>query len=468
MIPTALHETCQRDNLAASAWHDMLATPDLERLTRLVMRTLRVPIARIVLANASGAPFHWPGRRDEKEEECLFCLHTMRRGTSTVIEDALADPRFAADARVSGAPGIRFYAGMPIRNADGDTVGALCAIDVAPRTITQDELDTLADLAQLAGGEIERQAAVRQVHFQQALLKREAELSAVIENANDAYVCIDQTGVITAWNQQASITFGWSALEAIGARLDALIIPPHLRAAHRAGMERYLASRQHKVLNQRIELSSMRRDGSALQVELRICAIEVDGQTIFSAFLHDITERKRAEEERKREARHDALTGLPNRRALFEMLPQAIARADRNGTVVALLFIDLDGFKAVNDARGHAAGDMLLCEMAGRLTACLRQTDSVARLGGDEFTVLLEGLSGNARAEAGAIAEKLLESIQIPVPIGAASTRISASIGLAFYLPDCAASPDSLVKDADMAMYHAKHTGKSRICLAAA
>jgi diguanylate cyclase (GGDEF)-like protein/PAS domain S-box-containing protein len=503
MVSKALHEAGQLAALPSGAWTGMLSTPALERMTRLAMRTLRVPIARIVLADASGAPFDARSGSDAGNglAECAFCLHTMRQGSLVVVEDALKDVRFADHAMVTGATGIRFYAGMPIRNADGATVGALCAIDFQARTITQDELDTLGDLAYLAGIEIARQAAqaalaalhceleqrveertlslrsanlmlfysmAQQAHSQQALKKREAELSAVIENANDAYVCIDEAGVVTAWNQQAGATFGWSADEAIGRLLDELIIPPQLRKAHRNGMQRYLASRQPAVLNQRLELSAMRRDGSMLPVEVRIRALDIAGQTIFSAFLHDITERKCAEASREREARHDALTGLPNRRALFEMLPQAIARADRSGSVIALLFVDLDGFKAVNDAWGHAAGDTLLCEIGRRLTACLRQTDSVARLGGDEFTVLLEGLSGNARSEAIAIAEKLLDSMRAPVQIGAASTEISGSIGLAFYLPDTAMSPDLLVKGADIAMYHAKRAGKSRMCLAAA
>ena len=147
------------------------------------------------------------------------------------------------------------------------------------------------------------------------------------------------------------------------------------------------------------------------------------------------------------------------------MLPQAIARADRNGSVIALLFVDLDGFKAVNDAWGHAAGDSLLCEIARRLSDCVRETDSVTRLAGDEFTVLLEGLSAAGRDEALAIADKLLASIRAPVLIGTESVQVSASIGIAIHMAGTEVSPAQLLKTADMAMYEAKHAGKSTICM---
>ncbi len=300
----------------------------------------------------------------------------------------------------------------------------------------------------------------QQVNYQRALVKREAELSTVIENANDAYVCLDQAGVVRDWNRQAHETFGWTPEEAIGRRLDELIVPPLHREAHRAGMKRYLNSGKSTMLNQRLELQALRRDGSTLPVEVRVRALDLDGQKIFSAFLHDITERKRHEETREHEARHDALTGLPNRRALFEMLPKAIARSNRNGTAVALLFLDLDGFKAVNDTWGHEAGDSLLREIARRLSNCVRQTDAVVRLAGDEFTVLLEGLSGGRDAAIG-VAEKLLASIAMPVQMGEASTKISASIGIALHISGTDLTSDQLVNAADTAMYEAKHAGKS-------
>lgn len=612
---------------------DTPAEPSFDRITRLVARTLRVPIALVSLVDSNRQWFKSQVGLNVQEtpREFAFCAHTILQNDPMVVGDATRDARFVDNPLVTGDPNIRFYAGAPIFASGGMALGSLCVIDVQPRILMQDEIDTLIDLADLVSKEIQQREAVllarhqidhaktaieesearfrsiferaalgiaivapkggwisvnealceivgysqkelagltfqdithpedlaldlrllqqlvsgeidryqlekrylrkngktvwinlsvtkqlspkgeleyfisfiqdiharkeaeaslaalrrdlekrveertrelrtanemlsysmaQQVSYQQALIKREAELSAVIENANDAYVCMDQAGLVSDWNRQAQDTFGWTAEQAVGRRLDELIIPTHLREAHRAGMKRYLSFGESKMLNQRLELTAMRRDGSTLQVEVRVRALDLDGKKVFSAFLHDITERKLHEETREHEARHDALTGLANRRALFEMLPLAIARSNRNGVAAALLFLDLDGFKAVNDTWGHEAGDSLLREIARRLSDCVRQTDAVARLAGDEFTVLLEGLSGG-RAAAIGVAEKLLASIAMPVQIGVASVQISASIGIALHMAGTAVSPDQFVNAADTAMYEAKRAGKS-------
>lgn len=305
-------------------------------------------------------------------------------------------------------------------------------------------------------------AMSQQARFEQKLLKREVELTAVLENANDAYVCIDHNGLVTAWNRVAQETFGWNFTEAIGQRLDDLIIPHNMRDAHREGMKRYLTTGEARVLDQRLELPAVRKDGSKLPVEIRIRSIEIEGQKIFSAFLHDITDRKKAEAIREQEALHDALTGLPNRRALFEYLPKAIARSSRNGQSTAVLFLDVDGFKAVNDAFGHEVGDSLLKEIAHRLNDSVRQTDAVARLAGDEFTVVLENLTEGI-ADARLIAEKLLAKLTAPVHIGEHEITIGVSIGIAMHGGDESESADQLLKRADTAMYTAKREGKCRI-----
>ncbi len=304
----------------------------------------------------------------------------------------------------------------------------------------------------------------QQLRSEQDLRKREAELQMVLENANDAYVCIDHAGVISDWNRQAEQTFGWSKQEAIGRRLDELIIPSSEREAHRAGMKRYLMTGEHHVLNQRIELTAVRRNGERLPVEVRICALAIDGKTIFSAFLHDITERKKADAIREHEALHDALSGLPNRRALFNLLPLAEARAKRNQVALALLFLDLDGFKQINDTQGHDAGDTVLRVVASRLRECIRQTDTAVRLGGDEFTVVLENLR-HGITDANQMAEKILAVIQRPIPLGYMAVTISASIGIVLHEPNDTNTADQLVNRADAAMYEAKRAGKARICI---
>ena len=291
---------------------------------------------------------------------------------------------------------------------------------------------------------------------------REAELAAVIEQANDAYISLDEHGIVRAWNRLAEETFGWSASEALGRTLDRLIMPAEMGHAHRVGMARYLEKGEAKMLGRRLELPALRKDGSSLIVEVRVRALEIAGKTMFSAFLHDISDRKRNEAQRENEARHDALTGLLNRRALTEVLPLAQARADRAGSELGLLFIDLDGFKAVNDTLGHEAGDDLLRGIAALLRQCVRETDTVVRLAGDEFTVLLEGLV-NGMADARMIAEKLLVAIAQPITTSHGFACVNASIGIALYAPGSGKDPAQLMREADSLMYQAKRAGKGRV-----
>ena len=173
----------------------------------------------------------------------------------------------------------------------------------------------------------------------------------------------------------------------------------------------------------------------------------------------DITERKRTEALIWAQANYDPLTGLPNRRLLNDRLIEHVKRADRDGSSVALLFIDLDRFKEVNDSLGHAAGDLLLEEAARRILACVRETDTVARQGGDEFAVLLPGLHEHGPIER--IAEAILRILGEPFAVGADECFVSASIGITLY-PRDATSPADLFKNADQAMYHAKDNGRSR------
>jgi diguanylate cyclase (GGDEF)-like protein/PAS domain S-box-containing protein len=178
----------------------------------------------------------------------------------------------------------------------------------------------------------------------------------------------------------------------------------------------------------------------------------------------DITERKRAEEQIKSLAYHDALTGLPNRRLFQDRLSVAVAQAHRNSQRLAVLFLDLDRFKPVNDSLGHAAGDRLIQEVAERLRTCLREGDTVARLGGDEFTLLLPGVS--QVVDAARVAEKVLDALRVPFLIEGRELSSTASIGISLY-PEDGRDADTLVKSADAAMYRAKQQGRDNYQLCA-
>ncbi len=176
----------------------------------------------------------------------------------------------------------------------------------------------------------------------------------------------------------------------------------------------------------------------------------------------DITERRLAEEEAAHRALHDPLTDLPNRRLLWDRLEHALARAAREGTAVAVLYLDLEGFKAVNDSFGHEAGDRLLVAVAERLRGCLRQADTAARLGGDEFVVVLEGVRGGE--EALALSERIARVLEGPFSVGGAERTVAASMGMALSTQPHE-HPDELVRLADLAMYRAKREGEGRVSL---
>jgi diguanylate cyclase (GGDEF)-like protein/PAS domain S-box-containing protein len=172
----------------------------------------------------------------------------------------------------------------------------------------------------------------------------------------------------------------------------------------------------------------------------------------------DITEQRRVEEQVRHMAHHDALTQLPNRTLLQDRVGQAIARAKRNDEVLALLFIDLDRFKAINDSLGHSVGDRLLQEVAARLLACTRAADTVARIGGDEFVVLLGDLERPETAHH--VAQKLIEALSVPLEQDGNTLQVTPSIGIASY-PKDGEDVETLLRNADTAMYHAKRVGRS-------
>ncbi|BBI52426.1 hypothetical protein HORIV_48470 [Vreelandella olivaria] len=189
----------------------------------------------------------------------------------------------------------------------------------------------------------------------------------------------------------------------------------------------------------------------------------IDGRERRSLFIHDITERQQLERLRDQQAREDVLTKLPNRRALDERLPEAMARTRRTQQPLAVLFMDLDGFKAINDTHGHAMGDELLRVITKRLVQAIRETDYVARWAGDEFVLLLEGSEPTAIEQ---LADKLIQVVQEPMAAGKAALNVSVSIGVALYLPASAETANELLKRADVAMYEAKRSGKAQVRIA--
>jgi len=208
------------------------------------------------------------------------------------------------------------------------------------------------------------------------------------------------------------------------------------------------------------EIEVLRPNQTVGVVEVTLTSIEWEGRPAFLLMLHDITERKHAEAKIRHMAYHDGLTDLPNRVLFHDRLVQALARAKRNQQLLAVLFIDLDGFKSVNDAFGHGIGDQLLRIVAARLSGCVRETDTVARQGGDEFTLILEAPTDSEAVQR--IAEKILHTIQQPVWLNGREVTVGASIGISRY-PHDGHDPNALLEQADAAMYQAKELGKNTV-----
>ena len=301
-----------------------------------------------------------------------------------------------------------------------------------------------------------------------ALRESEARKSAILESALDCVITIDHECLILEFNQAAERTFGYRRAEVIGRDMAEVLIPQHLRKAHRDGFRRHLTTGETAILNQRIETSALRADGTTFPVELAVVRADHNGTPVFSAHLRDITDRKRAEAQIAHLAYHDKLTGLPNRAMFEEHMQLALARAKRDATAVAVLFLDLDNFKLVNDSLGHGAGDRLLMIVAERLRDAARETDLVARGGGDEFLLLLADLPRQHRLGqpdglqvAETVSERIHTALQRPFEIEGTEFFISASIGIGVY-PLHAEDRKELMRIVDVAMYESKWVGPGR------
>jgi diguanylate cyclase (GGDEF)-like protein/PAS domain S-box-containing protein len=306
-----------------------------------------------------------------------------------------------------------------------------------------------------AGGAVRACAMLRDVTAQRAaeagLRHSEQVLRQLIATSNDAFIAMDVEGRIREWNRQAELIFGWTPEEAIGRPLVNTIIPPTYRDAHRDGLARYLATGDGTVLGQRLEVEGRRRDGTEFPVELTIWALGSGPDLLFNALLHDVSERRRAEEALWELALVDDLTGLHNRRAFVLLAEQAIKEAVRAGRPVIGVFVDVDRLKQINDHYGHSEGDRALRLVAGALRAACRGADIVGRLSGDEFAILLSYAD-----EIAGIESRVRD--RLAVAAGAAAFPLSVSIGLAHCPPRQECDLTDLFERADQAMYEEKRS----------
>ncbi len=281
-------------------------------------------------------------------------------------------------------------------------------------------------------------------------------LAAIVQSSSDAIYSVAADMTVTTWNAAAERLLGRPAAEMLGQPIASVWPPEHFEL-NRSMFERALAG---EVITD-VETIQLHRDGTRVAVTVSWSPIKDDAGAIVgvSVIARDITQRRQLEEQLVRQALHDPLTGLPNRALFADRLEHALARGRRPGVTVAILVIDLDGFKDINDSLGHDAGDDLLTIAGMRLQGHARPGDTVARLGGDEFGVLLEDI---AAAEAVRSAEALLQGLATPIVLRDRDLTPTASIGVAIAAGEDA---DALLRNADTAMYAAKRQGKGRYAL---
>lgn len=360
--------------------------------------------------------------------------------TETGEDDA--SPPFAADS------GLRGRAALPIV-AGGRVTGVVEFFSRSIREPDEAFLRVAPVLGSQLGQLMERKRA------DEELKVSEATYRAVFDASNDAIMVLDlDTAAVIDVNRRMCLLYGMTIDDA---RRTTLANLGECGSPDAEVME--YVSRARSGEPQVFEWLASDTWGERLWLELNLKRAVIGGKDRLLAVARDISERKQFETRLLGMALHDNLTGLPNRNLLHQRLTYALTAAVRNSRIVGVMFLDLDHFKQVNDTLGHAVGDMLLIKFAETLTGCVRQSDTVARLGGDEFIVMLAEVSH--REGAAVVAGKILAALEEPFILEGNAVRVRTSIGISFF-PLHGDSPEMLIRQADVAMYHAKQQGKNR------
>lgn len=280
-------------------------------------------------------------------------------------------------------------------------------------------------------------------------------MSKVFESAHEGVVITTPDTTIVSVNAAFCKVTGYTEDEVIGKR------PSMFRSGRQD--ETFYAHMWHEIKHfgqWQGEIWNRNREGQDYLEWLSVSAVEDENGELshYVGVFSDITSERESEKRLIYLAHYDQLTGLPNRILFSDRLQQAIARADRNQAQTAVMFLDLDGFKVVNDTLGHNSGDELLRQVSQRLTACLRATDTVARFGGDEFTIVIAAIEGHE--DVIRVARKIIRDVAEPYNLDGVDASITTSIGISFY-PNDGKDPNLLIQRADNAMYHAKRHGKN-------
>lgn len=431
--------------------------PSLEPMVQLAVRSLGMPMAAVNMIGsdhvffAASSGIEPDGEGVDMRRSVSFCAHTITQDGVMVVPDATLDERFHDNPLVAGPAKIRFYAGVPLLSPQGYPLGALCVLDQQPHhDFSATDRQFLRELAKIVADRLE----LRRIEWSANTLR---PFDAFARNSPTAVAWFDGSGEIAAWNDSAATLFGYDPSEGVGLQVDALLSEPDraqinalIARAARAGSVDGLSIPEH--------IRGLRKDGSEFLLGIALFCWNEDGRMMFNAHLQDRTARLLKQEELHRLASTDVLTGLANRTGLYRRMESALLES----RALAVVMLDLDGFKDVNDTLGHAAGDSLLCEVARRLKLCVGAGDLVARMGGDEFAILLADAASGQRAAK--LAQRFVEAVAEPVVVDGNEVRVSASCGIAI-TQESGLEALELVGDADLALYKAKKEKRGQACL---
>ena len=427
------------------------AYDDIVQLAAFVCGT---PIAAVSVVDADTQQFKSSVGLEiaEVPRETAFCAHTILCPDLTVVPDAQADERFASDPLVTGDPGIRFYAGAPLINKDGEALGSLCVIDRVPRRLTLEQQSALQALArqvvsQIKADHLER-AKRQEAEFETARLAEYNRL--LLESTAEGIYGMDTAGRCTFINKAATRLLGYTSEEVRNVGMHDLIHHTYPDGTHYPVQECpiYKAFQLGQPCHMDTEVL-WRKDGTSFSSSYSSYPMTEAGVLVGAVVtFSDITERKRVEQEKEvllaeaqARADRDPLTNLLNHRAFHSCLVAEADRARREHSVMAIVMLDLDNFKFFNDVYGHTTGDEVLRLVAGRLREVCRSYDTLARFGGDEFALLLPNIGQATREEIEGRLRKALsglfycfsgpldaqEVIPISISLGAARFPIASS-----------------------------------------
>jgi diguanylate cyclase (GGDEF)-like protein/PAS domain S-box-containing protein len=430
-----------------------------EDVTRQAAEVCRARVAALSVVEAGHQWFKSRGGLGSSDAARLLrlCAETMRTRDGVVVPDLRSDERFAPEAANAA---LRFFAGVPIWTTRAGAIGTLTVLDGDPRTSAGDALERLRELAREAGRQFDIRLGGQEVlaHVERtgredrrpAGALSEAEYRHLVEQSPVGTYVIQDERYIYA-NPRLAEILGYSTAQLHGAEVAPLVAEPD-RAAVLARLRGQLLEETPGPFTFR----AVRRDGQIVNVEVHETPAELDGRGALFGTLLDVTERVRAETQAAERALVDPLTRLPNRIRFLERLETELAQSKRYNRKLAVVHLDLDGFKFINDNWGHNTGDHLLQSLALRLSRGVREVDTIARIGSDEFLILVPDLKQSG--DMSLFAQKLLGLMSRPVEVDNRSLQVTASVGVATF-PEDGSDAETLTRNADAAMYRAKDNG---------